>query len=235
MLLNTFLSSLLVLVFCSSLLLLHRVGVLEGDFQKLQGDIVLQLNRQLSEGGDGKTARLSQTGEDVEPSAFQRAPSSLKASSRRVKREPSSCRAPISFLQLKANTNKQPERRGNITVIPWTVSVQRGNIISQRENRVVVQEDGYYLVFGQVLFESQSEVMGHVIQSWSSTEAGRSSAELLRCLQDMPDGAHGSTCYTTGTVRLLQGDELELVVLYRPSALISMEPDATFFGVIHLS
>lgn len=113
-------------------------------------------------------------------------------------------------------------------MIPWTVSVQRGNTISQRENRVVVQEDGYYLVFGQVschskssgtklilrmvcsndsdnvlldsqvLFESEGEVTGHVIQSWSSTEAGRRSAELLRCLQDMPDQTHGNTCYTTG-------------------------------------
>lgn len=40
---------------------------------------------------------------------------------------------------------------GNITVIPWTVSVQQGNAISQKENKIVVQEDGYYLVFGQVL------------------------------------------------------------------------------------
>lgn len=94
--------------------------------------------------------------------------------------------APTSFLQLRAIASKQPDRRGktnfknlasalllsaiilnkcvfpfplgNITVIPWTVSAQRGNTISQRENRIVVQEDGYYLVFGQVLYHSKSSV-----------------------------------------------------------------------------
>ncbi|XP_037531842.1 tumor necrosis factor ligand superfamily member 13B-like [Nematolebias whitei] len=235
MLYETFLSSLSVFMFCLSFLLLHRVSVLESDLHKLQGNAILQLNQQLSAGDKGKIAQVSQTRENMKPRVFQRAQSSLKISSSRVKREPSGCRAPMSFLQLKANTNKQPERRGNITVIPWTVSVQRGNTISQRENRVVVQEDGYYLVFGQVLSESEDEVTGHVIQSWSSTEAGRRSAELLRCLQDMPDQTHGNTCYTTGTVHLLQDDELELVVAYRPSALIAMEPDATFFGVMQLN
>ncbi|MEQ2164155.1 hypothetical protein GOODEAATRI_003629, partial [Goodea atripinnis] len=165
---------------------------------------------------------------DMKQSVFQRAQSSLKSFSRRVKREQSSCRAPISFLQLRANTNKQPDRRGNITVIPWTVSAQRGNTISQKENRIVVQEDGYYLVFGQVLchskssvtklilhmicskysnnallnsqvlFEGQRAFMGHVIQSWSSTEAETRPTELLRCLQDITVGAHDNTCYTAG-------------------------------------
>lgn len=41
--------------------------------------------------------------------------------------------------------------KGNIAVIPWTIFVQQGNAISLRENKIVVQEDGYYLVFGQVL------------------------------------------------------------------------------------
>ncbi|MEQ2288405.1 hypothetical protein AMECASPLE_022281 [Ameca splendens] len=139
---------------------------------------------------------MSKTREDMKQSVFQRAQSSLKSFSRRVKREQSSCRAPISFLQLRANTNKQPDRRGNITVIPWTVSAQRGNTISQKENRIVVQEDGYYLVFGQVLFEGQRAFMGHVIQSWSSTEAETRPTELLRCLQDITVGAHDNTCYT---------------------------------------
>lgn len=44
-----------------------------------------------------------------------------------------------------------PSPIGNIAVIPWTTSVQRGNAISLNENKIVVQEDGYYLVFGQVL------------------------------------------------------------------------------------
>ncbi|KAM4554507.1 tumor necrosis factor ligand superfamily member 13B-like isoform 1-T1 [Odontesthes bonariensis] len=223
------------LMFCLSLFLVHRASVLQSDFRKLQGDIILQLNQQRSEGVSGKMAKMSKTREDIKPSAFQRAQSSLKISSRKVKREQSSCKPPTSFLQFRANTNKQPDRRGNITVIPWTVSAQRGNAISQRENRIVVQEDGYYLVFGQVLFESPSTVMGHVIRSWSSTKAGKTT-ELLRCLQEMPvETAHSNTCYTAGTVQLLQDDELELVIPFRPNALISMEEDSTFFGVIQLN
>lgn len=121
-----------------------------------------------------------------------------------------------------------PSPIGNITLIPWTVSAQQGNAISQKENRIVVQEDGYYLVFGQVLchfnssitklilplicssysanvllnsqvlFNSPSTVMGHIIRSWSSTETGTTSTELLRCLQAMPDETAANSCYTAG-------------------------------------
>ncbi|KAM4585673.1 tumor necrosis factor ligand superfamily member 13B-like [Fundulus diaphanus] len=227
--------SITVIMFCLSLFLVHRVSVLERDLHKLRGDISRQLNQQRSEGVHGKLANMSKTREDLKQSVFQRAQGSLKSFSRRVKREQSSCRAPTSFLQLRADPNKQPDRRGNITVIPWTVSAQRGNTISQRENRIVVQEDGYYLVFGQVLFQSQSAVMGHVIQSWSSTEAETKPTELLRCLQDKTEGAHDNTCYTSGTVHLHQGEKLELVIPFRPSAVISLEADSTFFGVMQLN
>ena len=111
-------------------------------------------------------------------------------------------------------------------MIPWTVSVQQGNAISQKENRIVVQEDGYYLVFGQVLchcnssitklilrlicsnysanvmpnfqvlFECPNAVMGHIIRSWDSMKTG---TELLRCLKAMPDEENpANTCYTAG-------------------------------------
>ncbi|KAL6117834.1 uncharacterized protein ACO6RY_15545 [Pungitius sinensis] len=143
-------------------------------------------------------ARMSERREDIKPSTLQKSQSSLKISSRRVKRQQGSCRAPTSFLQLTANTNKQPDIKGNITVIPWTVSAQQGNAISRRENRIVVQEDGYYLVFGQVLFQSPSTVTGHIIQSLSSTRTERTSTELLRCLQEMPDKTPANTCYTAG-------------------------------------
>uniref|UniRef100_A0A3B5BEM7 Tumor necrosis factor ligand superfamily member 13B-like n=1 Tax=Stegastes partitus TaxID=144197 RepID=A0A3B5BEM7_9TELE len=229
--LHTALLSLTAFMFCLSLFLVHRASVLENDFRKLQGDIMLQLNQPRSEGVNGKVAKMSKT---REPSVFQKAQSSLKISSRRVKREQNSCRVPTSFLQLRANTNKQPDIRGNITVIPWTVSAQQGSTISQKENRIVVQEDGYYLVFGQVLFESPSTVMGHIIRSWGSSETGTGSTELLRCLREMPDETHGNTCYSSGTVHLLRGDELELVIPDRPAAQISTDPESTFFGVIQL-
>ncbi|KAM8733116.1 tumor necrosis factor ligand superfamily member 13B-like isoform 1-T1 [Acanthopagrus schlegelii] len=262
--------SLTAFMFCLSLFLVHRASVLENDFRKLQGNIILQLNQPRSEGVNGKMAKMSKTREDIKPSALQNAHSSVNMSSRRVKREQSSCRGPTSFLQLTANTNKQPDVRGNIAVIPWTVSAQRGNTIAQKENRIVVQEDGYYLVFGQVLchrnssitklllrqicsnysanvllnsqvwFESPGRVMGHVIRSWSSAETATTPTELLRCLQEMPDDArhHANTCYTAGIVQLHQDDELELVIPDRPlmdKVLISMDADATFFGVIQLN
>uniref|UniRef100_A0A4W6DGE0 THD domain-containing protein n=1 Tax=Lates calcarifer TaxID=8187 RepID=A0A4W6DGE0_LATCA len=185
-------------MFCLSLFLVHRASVLQNDFQKLQGDLILQLNQPRSEGVNGKTAKMSKTREDIKPSTFQKAQSSLKMSSRRVKREQGSCRGPTSFLQLTANTNKQPDIRGNIAVIPWTVSAQQGNAISQRENRIVVQEDGYYLVFGQVLFKSPSTVMGYIIRSWGSTNA-ETSTDLLHCLQEMPEQTNpANTCYAAG-------------------------------------
>ncbi|XP_026186282.1 tumor necrosis factor ligand superfamily member 13B-like isoform X3 [Mastacembelus armatus] len=223
--------SLTAFMFCLSLFLVHRASVLENDFRQLKGDIILQLNQPRSEGVNGKMAKMSKTREDIKQSTFQKAQSSLKMSSRKVKREQGSCRAPASFLQLTANTNKQPDIRGDITVIPWTVSAQQGNAISQKENRIVVQEDGYYLV----LFKNSSMVMGHVIRSWGSTKAGTSSTELLRCLQEMSGATPASTCYTAGTLQLHQGDELELVIPYRPQARISMDEDSTFFGVIQLN
>ncbi|KAM6999936.1 uncharacterized protein LKV04_004871 [Tautogolabrus adspersus] len=166
--------SLITFMFCLTLFLVHRARVKKKkkDFCKLQWDIILQLNQPRSEGVIGKMAKMSQTKEDLKPSALQRAQSSLKFSSRRGIREQSSC-------------------RGNKLEIPWTVSSQQGNAISQKENRIVVQEDGYYLVFGQVLLTSQSTVMGDIIQSWSSTQT-----ELLRCLQEMPDHTPANTCYT---------------------------------------
>ncbi|XP_054453431.1 tumor necrosis factor ligand superfamily member 13B-like isoform X2 [Anoplopoma fimbria] len=227
--------SLAAFMFCLSLFLVHRASVLENDFRKLQGDITLQLNQPRSEGVNGKMAKMSKTREDIKLSTLQKAQSSLKISSRRVKRQQGSCRGPTSFLQLTANTNKQPDIRGNITVIPWTVSAQQGNAISQKENRIVVQEDGYYLVFGQVFFKSPSTVMGHIIQSWGSTGTGTTSTELLHCLQEMPDENPANTCYTAGIVQLHQDDELELVVPYRPHAIISMDAEFTFFGVIQLN
>lgn len=99
---------------------------------------------------------------------------------------PSISPAAASFLQLTASSIKQLDIRGeaktdvfgsaaasfaiilkkcaltspigNIAAIPWTVSVQHGKAITQKENRIVVQEDGYYLVFGQVLCHCNSSL-----------------------------------------------------------------------------
>lgn len=121
--------------------------------------------------------------------------------------------APYAFILNKCTL---PPPLGNIAVIPWTVSVQQGNAISQKENKIVVQEDGYYLVFGQVLchwnlsitnlilhltfsnysfnfplnskvlFKRPSVLMGHIIQKRSSMKTG-TSTQLLHCLQEIDE------------------------------------------------
>lgn len=113
-------------------------------------------------------------------------------------------------------------------MIPWTVSAQQGNTISQKENRIVAQEDGFDLVFGQVLCHSKSSitklilhlicyncsadvllnsqvllnspstVLGHIIRSWAFNKTWTTSTELLRCLQEMADETPANTCYTGG-------------------------------------
>lgn len=55
--------SLTAFMFCLSLFLVHRARVLENDFRKLQGDIILQLNQPCSEGVDGKLAKMLKTSE----------------------------------------------------------------------------------------------------------------------------------------------------------------------------
>lgn len=54
------------------------------------------------------------------------------------------------------------------------------------------------LLHSQVLFKSPSKVMGHIIQSLSSTRTERTPTELLCCLQEMPDKTPANTCYTAG-------------------------------------
>ncbi|KAM3867081.1 tumor necrosis factor ligand superfamily member 13B-like [Diretmus argenteus] len=213
--------SLTAFMFCLSLFLVYRASVLENDFRKLQGDIILQLNQPRSEGfSDGRMAKMSKTREDIKPNAFQQTQKgSLKLSFGRVKREQGGC-------------------RGNVIVIPWTVALQQGHSISLKENKIVVQEHGYYMVFGQVLFKSPGTIMGHIVRSCGSNTSETTSTELLRCLQEMSQETSANTCYTAGVVKLDQEDELELVIPDRPQDLsdqISMDADSTFFGVMQLN
>ncbi|KAL6479642.1 hypothetical protein MHYP_G00106750 [Metynnis hypsauchen] len=39
---------------------------------------------------------------------------------------------------------------GNVTVIPWTVAAQRGPALATLNNKIIVQEDSYFVVYGQV-------------------------------------------------------------------------------------
>lgn len=61
--LSNALLSLTAFMFCLSLFLVHRVSVLENDFRKLQGDIILQLHHRRSERVNQKVAQMSETEE----------------------------------------------------------------------------------------------------------------------------------------------------------------------------
>lgn len=132
--------------------------------------------------------------------------------------------APTSLQQLRANTNKQPDRRGqtkfeylassghrlplfwicvfpgpigNITLIPWTVSVWQGNTISQRVNRILVQEEGFYFVFRQVLCHSKTSITKLILHMICS----RDSAYVLLHFPVL----FGSPSTVTGRVILKMG------------------------------
>ncbi|XP_017568861.1 uncharacterized protein LOC108436716 isoform X1 [Pygocentrus nattereri] len=141
-----------------------------------------------------------------------------------------------SFLKLVAKGDEKPQLRGNVTVIPWTIAAQRGPALATLNNKVIVQEDSYFVVYGQVLFLNPSEVMGHVITRKTSSVAGmeQTITSLFHCLQEMPENNPVNTCYTAGIARLGCQDELELVVPFRPDAQIAMDTESTFFGIIQL-
>ncbi|KAG9340941.1 hypothetical protein JZ751_020134 [Albula glossodonta] len=88
----------------------------------------------------------------------------------------------------------------------------------------------------QVLFHDPEIVMGHVIRRRKSNLSGTEPrfTDLLRCLQEMPKTHCANSCYTAGMVKLEREDELELVILCRPQAEVSMDADSTFFGIIQL-
>ncbi|XP_072519869.1 tumor necrosis factor ligand superfamily member 13B-like isoform X2 [Salminus brasiliensis] len=153
----------------------------------------------------------------------------------RIKRELPGC-TQHSFLQLAAKGGEKPSLRGNVTVIPWTIAVQHGPALAMLNNKIIVKEESYFLMYGQVLFLNPSTVMGHVITRQTSDVAGKDQriTSLFRCLQEMPKDNAVNTCYTAGIARLHRRDELELVVPDRPEAQIAMDTESTFFGVIQL-
>ncbi|XP_066570841.1 tumor necrosis factor ligand superfamily member 13B isoform X2 [Amia ocellicauda] len=154
----------------------------------------------------------------------------------RPKRELNAFERQHSFLQLNARRNEKPIRRGNVISIPWTVAVQRGEAVSVQDNKIIVQQDSYYMVYGQVLFLNPDSVMGHLIQRRKSSVSGTEPrfTDLLLCLQEMPKNRSVNSCYTAGIVKLDQDDQLDLVIPDRPQAEISLEADSTFFGIIQL-
>uniref|UniRef100_A0AAY5F258 TNF family profile domain-containing protein n=1 Tax=Electrophorus electricus TaxID=8005 RepID=A0AAY5F258_ELEEL len=115
--------------------------------------------------------------------------------------------------------------KGNVTVIPWAITVQQGPAFAIFNNHITVQQDG-------VLFLHPKAVMGHVITHRTLGAEGKGqSVTLLHCLQEMPEDNAANTCYTG---KLDCQDELELLVPDRSKVETAMHTESTFFGVIQL-
>uniref|UniRef100_A0A4W4DXI1 TNF family profile domain-containing protein n=1 Tax=Electrophorus electricus TaxID=8005 RepID=A0A4W4DXI1_ELEEL len=120
--------------------------------------------------------------------------------------------------------------KGNVTVIPWAITVQQGPAFAIFNNHITVQQDvRFYCIF---LFVFQTEIMGHVITHRTLGAEGKGqSVTLLHCLQEMPEDNAANTCYTG---KLDCQDELELLVPDRSKVETAMHTESTFFGVIQL-
>ncbi|XP_046876798.1 tumor necrosis factor ligand superfamily member 13B-like isoform X4 [Hypomesus transpacificus] len=128
----------------------------------------------------------------------------------------------------------KPEELNNGILAGIVARGQQGAAISSEGNKILIQQNGFYMVYGQVLFLSPGAIMGHIVRS-SGSQTSQKSFDLLRCLQEMPQTNSANTCYTAGLVKLDQRDELELVIPDRPQAQVSMDADSTFFGIMQLT
>ncbi|KAJ8394411.1 hypothetical protein AAFF_G00046220 [Aldrovandia affinis] len=227
---------------CLGLFLMREVSVLRDDLQKLKAEILLHWGHSTSTDLRNGT-RISETWEKLRSYSTlhhtktergQQNP--LKISFSRKKREEAEGVALRSFLQLTATSNENPVVRDNVTMIPWTVSIQHGEAVSVNGNKIIVQQDGYYMVFSQVLFHNPEAVMGYLIRRRKASVSGTEQrfTDLLRCIQEMPKHNCANSCYTAGLVKLDHEDELELLILDRPQAEVAMDAVSTFFGIIQL-
>ncbi|XP_067889005.1 tumor necrosis factor ligand superfamily member 13B-like [Heterodontus francisci] len=129
-----------------------------------------------------------------------------------------------------SNQNSKQE-----TTIPWILSLKKGNALDKKDNRILVKEAGYFLVYSQVWYKDNTFTMGHFIQRKKASSVGNESRTviLFRCIQNMSACCPNDSCFTAGIAKLEVGDELELVIP-RIQAQIALNGDGTFFGAIKL-
>ncbi|XP_041930295.1 tumor necrosis factor ligand superfamily member 13B-like isoform X1 [Alosa sapidissima] len=216
--------SVTVVTLCLSIVLIQEVRVLKTDLKGIKRDLLSPLvHRSLKEFGYGLfMSNMWEQHSFVRP---------------RNRHEEDVWTNQASFLQMAAMVNEKPIQRGNVTVIPWTVSIQQGSAVTASDNKIVVQQDSYFMVFGQVLYHDRGAIMGHLIRQQPSSASGGVGRyrDLFRCLQEMPGEENSAnTCYTAGIVKLEHNDQLELVIPDRPHAQVAMDTESTFFGIIQL-
>ncbi|KAJ8350778.1 hypothetical protein SKAU_G00259080 [Synaphobranchus kaupii] len=142
-------------------------------------------------------------------------------------------------LQLMANGKRSLTQKVFVsdvhTVIPWQTGLKRGSALEQDGDTILVNEEGFYLVYGQVYYMDKTFAMGHIIVRRKKDVVGDELREvtLFRCIQNMDLQFPYNTCYTAGVVKLEAGDRVELLIP-RKTADISFDGDSTFFGAVKL-
>ncbi|KAM8975777.1 tumor necrosis factor ligand superfamily member 13B [Pelodytes ibericus] len=140
-----------------------------------------------------------------------------------------------SFLQLIADRRRKVEDEDDSSIIPWLLSFKQGTSMEERKNIILIKEDGFFFIYGQVWYTDELFAMGHVIQRKKVHKVGDDPIviTLFRCVQNMPEHLPNNSCFTGGIAKLEEGDELQLIIP-RSAAKIFVSGDGTFFGAIRL-
>ncbi|XP_078030673.1 tumor necrosis factor ligand superfamily member 13B isoform X2 [Epinephelus lanceolatus] len=122
------------------------------------------------------------------------------------------------------------------TGIPWQAGLRRGSALEADRDCMLVREEGFYFVYGQVYYIDSTFAMGHVVIRRKRNVVGDEpqSVILFRCIQNMNPVHPYNTCFTGGIVKLEAGDHLELLIP-RSTANVSLYGDATFLGAVKLA
>ncbi|XP_048835236.1 tumor necrosis factor ligand superfamily member 13B-like isoform X2 [Brienomyrus brachyistius] len=138
-------------------------------------------------------------------------------------------------LQMMTNSNREPTLQEEHTVLPWLTGLRRGTALEEKEDAILVKEEGFYFVYSQVFYMDTTFAMGHFIVRKKQNVVGDELKKviLFRCVQNMDPDFPYNTCYTGGIVKLEVGDRVELLIP-RKSANVSLDGDSTFLGAIKL-
>lgn len=220
-----------------SALSLYQLVVLNAEVEELKSEVC----RRRQDGQEGQmdntcTKRSSQD-------TLQRPESEQASVLTRKKRMTSGREILVSqpCLQFIANGNRGTSKKEfdleMSTAIHWQTGLRRGSALEEKENQILILQDGYYFVYSQVFYMDPEFTMGHVVIRWKASVVGNEVPHvvLFRCIKDMKERDAYNTCYTGGIVKLEAKDRLELLIQNRVSANVSLDGDSTFMGAFKLA
>ncbi|XP_075708603.1 tumor necrosis factor ligand superfamily member 13B [Rhinoderma darwinii] len=234
---------LIVLLFsCLTAVFLYNVIALKTELANLQAELRSYRNQQSSTFGQENNHNVASSktqatwGEDLqrEKSSDVQKEGSLVQNTR-SRRHASEEKVYHSCLQLIADKTRNIENEDDNTLIPWILSFKQGNAVEEKQNKMLIKENGLFFIYGQVWYRDYVFAMGHVIQRKKIHIVGDdpSLVTLFTCIQNMPASNPNNSCFTAGIAKLDEGDELQLIIP-RNNANISLNGHGTFFGAIKL-